>query len=227
MESGDSTVRRQLAGIAVAVAVLVAASVLLSPDVVVRRVGALVRDPVAFALLVAALYLFRPVAAWPVTPLAVVVGYGYGVALGVPVALAGAVGTCVIPYAVARHFRTDSGLVGRVGESGRSLFETTGAVRGVVAARLIPIPSDVVTYAAGVSGVPLRALLLGTAVGELPWTVAAVLAGSSMETLSVGGVDAVGPPLVVAAALGAVVLVAGPMLGERLGNEPGENRERF
>jgi uncharacterized membrane protein YdjX (TVP38/TMEM64 family) len=54
-----------------------------------------------------------------------------------------------------------------------------------------------------------RSFLLGTALGELPWVVAAVVAGSSMRSLSLRGADA-GLPLVVGAAALAVLLVAGP-----------------
>ena len=203
-------VRRQLAGILVVATAMVALSLVVSPEAVLSRVLGVAERPVAFAGVLAMLYLLRPVVAWPVTPLAVVVGYGFGVELGVPVAITGAVLTCLPPFFVARHFRDRAGLVGQVGETGRSLLASTGNTQGILAARLVPIPTDVVTYAAGVSGVPLRALVVGTAVGELPWTVVAVLAGSSMQSFSLANATGtVDWPLMVVAALVAVAIVVG------------------
>jgi uncharacterized membrane protein YdjX (TVP38/TMEM64 family) len=79
----------------------------------------------------------------------------------------------------------------------------------VAAGHLAPLPVDPVSYAAGLSDVSPRSFLLGTGAGELPWVVAAVVAGSSMRSLSLRGADA-GLPLVVGAAALAVLLVAGP-----------------
>lgn len=211
MEFDDPTVRRQLGGFALAAVALAGVTLLVSPETALNRLRTVAEDPLLFGVAVAALYLLRPLAAWPVTPLAVVVGYGYGVALGIPVALAGAVATCAVPFFVARHFRGEAGLVGRLGDSGGAFFEATGGARGVAVARLIPVPSDVVSCAAGVSGVPFRALAVGTAVGELPWTVVAVLAGSSMDRLSTAGATAVDARLVAVALLAALLLLAGPV----------------
>ena len=218
MNRSDPAVRRQLAGFALAAALLVAAGVLVSPEAVLRRLGSVADDPVRFAVLLAALHLVRPFLAWPVTLLAVVVGYGYGVALGLPVAIAGTVCTSTIPYLFARYLRGGGGLLGWLGDSGRALFDATGSTRGVVSARLMPIPSDVASYAAGVSGVALRPFVVGTAVGELPWMTVAVLAGDSMATLSAAGLEAIGPQLIVAAALAAVLLLAGPLYRGRASN---------
>ena len=215
MEFDDPTVRRQVGGFALAAVALAGVALLVPPETVLNRVRTVSGDPLLFGVVVAALYLARPLAAWPVTPLAVVVGYGYGVALGVPIALAGAVATCAVPFFFARRFRGEGGLFGWLGDSGGALFEATGSTRGVAVARLIPIPSDVVSYAAGVSGVPFRALVVGTAVGELPWTVVAVLAGSSMDRLSTAGADAVDVRLVAAALLAALLLLAGPIYRRR------------
>lgn len=206
----DSTTRRQLAGVSALAIVLVTANVVASPNTVLEYAERTASNPVLFAGVVAALYLFRPLVAWPMTPVAVVVGYGYGITVGIPVALAGAVVTALPPFTVARYVNNADGPLGRLSSSGESLFETTGSLRGVLAARLAPIPTDVISYAAGLSNVPLRTLVVATAVGELPWTVVAVIAGNSMQTVNTQGVDAVNGPLVAAAAVAAVVLVAGP-----------------
>jgi uncharacterized membrane protein YdjX (TVP38/TMEM64 family) len=53
-------------------------------------------------------------------------------------------------------------------------------------------------------------LAAGTVVGEFPWTVAAVLAGTSMRELSLSGVETAGPVLVIGGVLAATVLLSGP-----------------
>ncbi|EMA47079.1 TVP38/TMEM64 family protein [Halobiforma nitratireducens] len=225
---------------------IVLTGLVLSPGTIFGALESVTGDPYRFAVVVAALYLVRPALAWPTTPLAVVVGYGYGVALGVPVALAGVVVT-VIPVFLAVRWLADGGTDGSVsavsptdrgadtganvdgdGDSDntdasdeRSLLDRTGAVvaryydtagpiRGVAASRLAPIPSDVSTAAAAVSGVQLRHLVAGTIAGELPWTIAAVVVGASAATITTGGLGDLGLALSVACALAAVLLLAGP-----------------
>lgn len=148
--------------------------------------------------------------AWPTTLVAILAGYGYGAVLGFPIALAGTTGSALLPFLFARYVDGGSGLVGRLGDSGERFFAATGDLRGMIASRLAPAPSDPVSAAAGLSGVSTGAFVLGTAIGEIPWTVAAVLAGSSLETLSVGGLSAIGWELIAAAGAVAVALLAGP-----------------
>ena len=203
--------RRQLTGVALAVGVVAVASLAVSPGRVLQAVADVAADPVVFALAVFGLALLRPVVAWPMTPLVGVVGYVLGVTpLALALGLAVAVGTSVLPYVVARRYRPTEGLLGRVGDAGADCFGTAGDTRGVVAARLAPLPTDVVSYGAGLSGVALEAYLLGTALGELPWVVAAVVAGSSMETLTTEGLSA-GLPLVVGGLAVGALLLSGPV----------------
>jgi uncharacterized membrane protein YdjX (TVP38/TMEM64 family) len=200
--------RRQMGGIAL-VAVVVVAGVLLSPDFVLQQVQRVTNNPLLAAGLFLAVYLVRPLFAWPTTVVAVAVGYVYGPVVGFPVALGGTVMSAYLPFAAARYFRIGSGLFGRLGDSGERFFDATGDLRGMVASRLMPAPSDAVSAAAGLSNVPVRSFLLGTAIGEVPWMVVAVLAGSSLDTLSV---DEIGKNWVVVAVVGVggLVLLAGP-----------------
>ncbi|WP_049924780.1 TVP38/TMEM64 family protein [Halopiger djelfimassiliensis] len=212
---------RALAG-TIVIGSIVVASALVSPSATVAAVESLAADPYRFGLAVAALYLVRPVFAWPPTPIAAVVGYGYGVALGVPIALSGVVVTVLPVFFAARWFaggaatgsdpgdRTGSSLLERTGTVVARYYETTGPVRGVTASRLAPIPSDISTCAAAVSGVRLRHLVVGTAIGELPWTIAAVVVGSSAATARTGGLGDVGLGLSLACGVAAVLLLAGP-----------------
>ncbi|OLZ42628.1 hypothetical protein A6E15_04545 [Natrinema saccharevitans] len=198
---------------------MVAAGLLVSPPTAIGAVDSLAADPLPFGLVVAALYLVRPLLAWPTTPLAAVVGYGYGVAVGVPVALAGVVVTVLPIFLAARWIAGDesvsgncdeSGFLERAGDAAGRYYETAGPLRGVVASRLAPIPSDVATCAAAVSGVPHRWFLVGTAIGELPWTVAAVVVGASAATATTGGIGDAGLAVSLAGLLAACLLLAGP-----------------
>ncbi|RDI72586.1 TVP38/TMEM64 family protein [Halopelagius longus] len=191
-------------GVGAALAAVVVAAAVTSPDAFLSHLAWASADPARFAAVAVCLALVRPLLAWPTTLLAVVVGYVVGVG-GVPFALALIVLTSVPPFLFARRF----GRGGRVAAAGEAFVERTGDVRSVVASRLLPAPSDVVSVAAGVSGVRLGAFVVGTAVGETPWAVAGVLAGASAETLAAGDVaGAIDLRLGVAAALAAAMLVA-------------------
>ncbi|WP_115864562.1 TVP38/TMEM64 family protein [Halorussus litoreus] len=201
--------RRQAVGLAL-VGVVAAASLLAGPDLLVRPARELAGRPVLFGALLVGVYLVRPLFAWPTSLVAVLAGYGFGPVAGVPVALAGTTASACLPYLAARYVGEGSGLVARLGDTGERFFAATGDLRGMVASRLAPAPSDPVSAAAGLSGVRPRAFVVGTAVGEIPWTVAAVLAGSSLDRLSTAGLSAVGWELLVAAGAIAVALLAGP-----------------
>lgn len=209
---------RTLAAVAIFGAV-VGFGLFASPSRIVAVVEPATADPVRFGVLVAGLYLLRPALALPTTPLAVVVGHGYGVPLGIPIALAGATATAVPVFLTARRVlggargapasRLERFLERARGAVGR-YYDTAGPIRGVVASRFAPIPSDVATCAAAVSGVSLGQLLVGTAVGELPWTVAGVAVGASTATVTAGG-DEPGLSLAFGCALAAALLVGGPL----------------
>ena len=201
--------RRQLFGSVLAGSAILAVAVVLSPTAVLGHAERLSARPALFLAVLGGLYFLRPFVLWPISAISILVGYVYGMAVGVPVALAGAVLTSLPPFVLARYVRTDDGVFGYLGQRGDQLVEVTGALRGIVAARLAPLPADGVAYAAGLSQVSVGTMLLGTVLGELPWVVAAVLAGSSMRTLSLQGLST-GLPLVVGAASLAVLVLAGP-----------------
>ena len=216
---------RWLVGVVILVGIGTA-SLLVSPSTTFEVAESVAADPSLFGLLVAGLYLVRPLFAWPTTPLAIVVGYGYGIGLGVPIALVGVLIT-VLPVYLTVRWITDGSpieanrppLVGsasisagleRTGSAVCRYYETAGPIRGVTASRLAPIPSDVATAAAAASGVKLRHLIVGTAIGELPWTVAAVVVGASAATIRTEGPGEFGVAFAVACTLAALLLLAGP-----------------
>jgi len=208
--------RRQLVGVVTLGAVAVAAAFVVSPTWLAREVAALSNRPGLFAALLVVGYGGRFLVAWPISALSILVGVALG-PRGVPVALAGAVFTCCPPYLLARRVDSGVGPLGTLAVHGERYFGATGHVRGVVAARLAPLPADSISYTAGLAGVPGGAYLVGTLLGELPWVTAAVLVGASAETLTTEG-TAPASLLVGAGAL-AVLLLAGPAY--RLARERG------
>ncbi len=204
----DRTTRRRAAAVGALVAVAAAAAVLLSPSRVLERVAALERRPLLFLGALAALYAVRPLFAWPISPISALVGYVLGMEWGVPVALVGATLTCLPPYLIARR-TGEGGLVGRLSHAGRRVVSVTGATRGVLAARLSPLPADPVSYGAGASGVPTGAYVAGTLVGEIPWVIVEVAAGASLRRLALSGVE-LNLELLAASGLVAALLLAGP-----------------
>lgn len=162
-----------------------------------------------FPIAIIGLYLVRPFLAWPITAISLVVGYRYGILVGIPIALAGAVGTSLIPYAAGRYFRPHTGWFAWIADHSEQFFATTGGLRGIIAARLAPTPAEPVSAAAGLGHVSLGAFVLGTLIGELPWTVTAVVAGHTMHRVSVGAATP-DPWLIAGGTLAAVVLLAGP-----------------
>ncbi|WEL16517.1 putative membrane protein YdjX, TVP38/TMEM64 family, SNARE-associated domain [Halorhabdus sp. SVX81] len=207
----EPAVRRQLGAIAAVALAAGGVAVFGSLDALQSVVEIAVDSPLAFAAVLIAVYAVRPLVLWPISAVSILVGYGLGIPLGVPVGLLGAVCTSLPAYLLARHAPRERGLFGRLHDRGSHVVDTTGAFRGVAAARLLPLPADVISYGAGLSSVPTRAFVAGTLVGQLPWVLAGVVAGSSMRTLAVEG-SAGGLPLVVGAAAVGVLVLASPVI---------------
>ena len=191
-----------------AIGAVLVAGLLVSPERVLGRLRAVLYAP-WFPLALLGLYLVRPALAWPITAISALVGYRYGLALGFAVAIVGVVITSLPAYAAGRYGRTDAGWVGRLSSGSQRYFEAVGDLRGVVVARLAPMPAEPISAAAGAGRVALPAFVLGTLVGELPWTLAAVFAGSAMRRFTVAEA-APDPWLVVGLLLVAAIVAAGP-----------------
>jgi uncharacterized membrane protein YdjX (TVP38/TMEM64 family) len=190
-------------GLCSLVAVLAWAS---SPAWVLGRLAWVAADPLRLMAALVVVAVVRPLFAWPTTLLAVVAGYGLGPA-GFPVALALVVVTSLPPYWLVGHGAGD----GRVVTVGERLVAETGDLRSVVGSRLLPLPSDVVSAGAGVAGVGPWTFALGTAIGEIPWVAAGVVAGDSFGTLETASLSAaMDPRVVVGAAILAALAFVGP-----------------
>ena len=206
----ERATKRQLVGIAGLVGFAAMAATFFSADTVVTELEALASRPLLFALALVAVYLARPFLLWPVSSVALVLGFLYGPAIALPLALAGAALTALPPYLLGRYANSDIGLFGTLGTSGEQFVETVGEFRSIVAARFSPVPGDPISYGAGLSGVSLKPFLAGTVVGEVPWALVTVFTGASMRTLSLSEF-AVSTELVVALAGLTVILLTGPL----------------
>jgi uncharacterized membrane protein YdjX (TVP38/TMEM64 family) len=201
--------RRQLLGVAGLLSIAGLAAVLFSPGAVFSGLEAFAARPLVFGVALVALYLVRPFLLWPVSSVAVLLGYLYGPGVGFALAIAGAALTALPPYLIGRYANDDIGLFGYVSDTAGQFFSTTGDVRGVVAARFSPVPGDPISYAAGLSGLSAGPFLFGTIIGEIPWAFVAVFAGASMRTLDLASFSTQ-PQLIVALAGLTVLLLAGP-----------------
>lgn len=202
-------------------AVLIAVAVT-SRTAVMSSVETVAGDPLLFAIAVVFLYALRPLVLWPTTFVAIAVGYGFGIVLGLPVALVGAIATSLPAFYAGRFVAAgwECGVAARLADAGSRFFDATGDLRGVVAGRLAPVPADAVSAAAGMGGVRLRTLTAGILIGELPWTVAAVVVGNSLHAISTAGLGSVGTQLGVVTTLAAMVLLAGPAYEHLVHNRP-------
>lgn len=210
------THRHIAAGVALAGVIL--AALVVSPDVVFGHARGLILSPFFPALLVV-LYLIRPFVAWPISLLSALVGYRYGVAIGLPVALVGTVFTSLPAFAAGRWFPSRTGIAGWVTDRSERYFAGVGDLRGLVVARLAPTPAEATSTAAGLAGLSIPVFILGTLVGELPWTIAAVLAGASLAAFDVTALEP-DPRLVVAGIIAGALLVAGPVYRLLVGPDP-------
>ncbi|MDZ7730313.1 MAG: VTT domain-containing protein [Natrialbaceae archaeon] len=170
----------------------------------------LANDPVRFALAMVGLYLIRPIFVWPTTPLAALVGWGLGITSGIPIALAGVILTTVPVYLTLRLLDADDPARGRVRRVIGQYYQTAGPTRGVMASRLAPIPSDIATVAAALSDVSPRQFIIGTALGELPWTIAAVIVGATAGLVLAEGLTAIGPSILLVGLVAAGLVLADP-----------------
>lgn len=199
--------RRRLAA-GLAITAFAGAALVASPEAMITRVRDTLHSP-WFPVILVGLYLARPFLAWPITLLSALVGYRYGFVVGVPLALVGAAGTSLIPYVAGRRLPPDGRVLGRLVGGSRRYFTATGDLRGVIAARFAPTPAEPVSAAAGAARVPATAFVLGTLVGELPWTIAAVALGTSLGAFDPSRIS-IDWRLAAIGAVAAGVVLAGP-----------------
>lgn len=170
----------RLVQLAVVIAVVLVVVVIVGiPDLAQLRRrfdGAGPLAPFAYALLYAVVTL-SPL---PKSVFTLAAGAVFGVAVGLPVVVAGATGGAVLAYYLARLLGRDAvqRLTG-VSVARYDAWLARSGLQAVLVARLLPIiPFTVVNYLAGLTALRLRVLVLGTVVGILPATTAYVVLGA-------------------------------------------------
>lgn len=143
-----------------------------------RWLAVLVRPGVGVPVLLIA-YAVRPLLLIPVTVLTAFAGWWLGPWLGFVVAWGAVTGSAAVPYALARALRGPATAAasprGWRGALDRDPFRT------VLVARLMMLPGDLVSAAAGAVRVPWWPFLGATALGGVPGLAVGVLAGASLE----------------------------------------------
>jgi len=110
-----------------------------------------------------------------------VAGALFGLAGGIAISWVASMLSALVGFAIARRLgrETVAGITGPRVELAEDLMRRQG-VAAVVVARLTPVlPFTIVNYGAGLSAVSMRDLLLGTAIGIVPGTVAYAALGAS------------------------------------------------
>lgn len=166
--------------------------------------------------LYAALYAGLSLTPAPASVLSVGGGVLFGLALGLPVVMAGAITGAVVGFGLARRLGRDGveRLQARAGGGADRLARLDALLRrrgllAVVAIRLAPIvPFAVLNMACGLTALRWRDYAVGSAVGMLPAATAFVAVGAY-------GADPGSLPFLVAVAGLIAVLVAGAVLARR------------
>ncbi|NEK93689.1 TVP38/TMEM64 family protein [Modestobacter muralis] len=169
------------AGVVVAVLVDV-------PDVATVRGWLNRRGPVGWVLLLAAFSL-APLAPVPRTALSVLAGVLAGFWGGLALSLGSGVLAALAGFGLARWLgrETVTRLAGPRLARADALLTRRGAV-AVLVGRLLPVtPFTLVSYASGLSGIPLGAYLLGSTVGMAPGSIAYVTLGATVGSAGEGG----------------------------------------
>jgi uncharacterized membrane protein YdjX (TVP38/TMEM64 family) len=129
-----------------------------------------------------AMYIARPFILFPASILSMAGGLAFGTWKGMLFTLVGAVTGAVLSFLVAR--RIGGGLFRGKEDPRLAKLERAMERKGftmVLMLRIAPfVPFDLVSYAAGVARVPLRAFLPATIIGTLPGTFAYNYLGSSL-----------------------------------------------
>ncbi|TFE29380.1 TVP38/TMEM64 family protein [Cohnella luojiensis] len=129
-----------------------------------------------------AMYIARPFILFPASVLSMAGGLAFGTWFGMLYTLIGAVTGAVLSFLVAR--KIGGGFFRGKGDPRLEKIERAMERRGfmmVLLLRIAPfVPFDLVSYAAGVARVPLRAFLPATIIGTLPGTFAYNFLGASL-----------------------------------------------
>ncbi len=140
------------------------------------------------ALLLA--FAVRPLLLLPVTVLTAFCGWWLGPAVGYGLALTAVSVSSLVPYAVARVARGAPAVVeAPTAPAGWRGTLTREPFRAVLMARLMMLPGDLVSAAAGALRVPWPTFMAASALGGAPGLAVGVLAGASLPRGDAFGVE--------------------------------------
>ena len=155
----------------------------LSPVQVVQALLGFMTNSLWGPLIYILLYAIRPLVLFPATLLTLAGGFLFGPVLGVLYTVLASNISATVAFLVGRYFGqglleegSSANLVQRYADRLRqNSFET------VIVMRFIFLPYDLVNYLAGFVRVRWSAFILATILGNIPGTIAFVLAGASIE----------------------------------------------
>jgi uncharacterized membrane protein YdjX (TVP38/TMEM64 family) len=169
----------------------------------------LMRTHPAAPLVFLALHIVASLTFVPRTMLGFAAGIVFGVWWGLLWAALGGVVGAVVAFAVARYVH--AGLFDRARWSRLTALldrAERGGWRGVTLIRLVPVlPHSLVNYALGLTRVRAADYALGTLLGQLPMTVAAVDLGAAGERAMRGAGDWLPPTAIGLGALALTVII--------------------
>lgn len=154
-----------------------------SPRQAVRDLVEMLRGNAWGPLLFVGAYLVRPLLLLSSAMLSIGAGYLYGFWAGLGLVALAANGSALVGYAVGRLITGDA-----IDSAPGRLARGTQRVRvhgfmGVLLARLLFIPYDLVSYAAGTARIPVARFAAATVLGTIPGMVSFVSLGTSLATL--------------------------------------------
>ncbi len=173
----------------------------LSPVQVVQALLGFMTNSLWGPLIYILLYAIRPLVLFPATLLTLAGGFLFGPVLGVIYTILASNVSATVAYLVGRYFGqgllkegSSANLVQRYADRLRqNSFET------VIVMRFIFLPYDLVNYVAGFVRVRWTAFTLATILGNIPGTIAFVLAGASIERFD-GSIPKLNPVTLAASA---------------------------
>ncbi len=157
-------------------------------------------------LLFILIYALRPLIFFSAAILTLAGGFLFGPVWGIVFVVIGSNLSAMVAYTVGRYFgqgllddEESTGFLQRYANSMRShSFET------IMIMRFIFLPYDLVNYMAGLLRIDWKAFLLATMLGNIPGTIAFVLAGASLDWEAGGGLPTIKPWVL---AMSAVVFI--------------------
>lgn len=132
-------------------------------------------------LLFVLLYSIRPLLLFPASIMTLTSVFIFGPYGGFVVSYVGELCSSIIAYIVGKYFGEALGLTHKVRTTKIGSYFTGNAFISVLMLRLIPLfPFDAVNYASGVSKIPWKAYIYGTALGVLPGLALYIFLGFSL-----------------------------------------------